>query len=84
MHTVIVIGIGLVLLGVCLAIGRFMDKSLASAALVFIPIWLVGAAINLWMGVARAGYSVGEELPFFLVVFAVPAVIAAFIWWNFS
>ena len=31
MHTVIVIGIGLVLLGVCLALARFMDKSLAIA-----------------------------------------------------
>ena len=31
---------------------------------------------------ARA--AVGEELPIFLVVFAVPAAIAGFLWWKFS
>ena len=27
----------------------------------------------MWVGVAKAGYSVAEEAPIFLVVFAVPA-----------
>jgi len=31
-----------------------------------------------------AGYSVAEELPIFLVIFALPAAAAAFVWWKFS
>ena len=46
--------------------------------------WLAAALINLWLGVSRAGYSVAEELPIFLVVFAIPVVVALFIWWKFS
>jgi hypothetical protein len=41
----------------------------------FAGIWAVAAGINLWVGVARAGYSFAEELPIFLVVFAVPVLI---------
>ncbi len=32
-------------------------------------------------GVTRAGYSVAEEAPMFLLVFAVPAVSALIVWW---
>jgi len=42
---------------------------------VFIPLWLVGAAINMWIGVSRAGYSVADEAPVFLMVFGIPAVV---------
>ena len=69
-HTVKVIAGGFVLLALCVLIGR------ADGAKVFIPLWLVAAGINMWVGVARAGYSVAEEAPIFLVVFAVPAVVA--------
>jgi len=69
-HTVKVIAGGFVLLALCVLIGR------ASGARLFIPLWLVGAGINLWIGVTRAGYSVAEEAPIFLLVFAVPAVVA--------
>jgi hypothetical protein len=66
-HTVKVIAGGLLLLALCVLIGR------VSGAKLFIPLWLVGAGINMWIGVTRAGYSVA---PIFLVVFAVPAVVA--------
>jgi hypothetical protein len=36
------------------------------------------------LGVSQAGYSVAEEFPIFLGVFAVPAFIAALLWWKFS
>ena len=39
------------------------------------------AAINMWLGVSTAGYSVADEAPVFLVVFAVPAAIAGVVWW---
>jgi hypothetical protein len=38
----------------------------------------------MWLGVTRAGYSVVEELPFFFVVFLVPAVPALVVWWRCS
>jgi hypothetical protein len=42
------------------------------------------AGFNLWVGVARAGYPLADEIPFFLVVFAVPAGATALLWWEFS
>jgi hypothetical protein len=63
MHTVKVIAGGLVLLASCLLMGRLVRGSapaagMASAATLFIPIWLVAAGINMWIGVSKAGYSV--------------------------
>jgi hypothetical protein len=83
MHTIMVVLGGFLLLVICLLVGRLM-KTMAIAALIFIPIWFGAALINLWIGVSRAGYSVAEELPIFLAVFAIPAVVAVFIWWKFS
>ena len=83
MHTVMVVLGGFLLLGICLLAGRLM-KTMPIAALIFIPIWFSAALINLWIGVSRAGYSVAEELPVFLLVFAIPAVVALFIWRKFS
>jgi hypothetical protein len=74
---------GFLLLGLCLLAGRLM-KTMPIAALIFIPIWFGAALVNLRIGVSRAGYSVAEELPIFLAVFAIPAVVALFIWWKFS
>src|SRR5437016_4165661 len=61
-----------------------VTKTMAIAALIFIPIWLGAALVNLWIGASRAGYSLAEELPVFLAVFAIPAIAAALIWWKFS
>ena len=92
MHTIMVVLGGFLLLVICLLAGRLtggagtalVTKTMANAALIFIPIWLGAALINMWIGVSRAGYSVAEELPIFLLVFAIPAVGAVFIWWKFT
>jgi hypothetical protein len=78
MHTLIVIGVGFVLLVLSALTGRTLGgpSGARAAALIFLPIWLVGAAINLYMGVKRAGYSVREETPIFLLIFIVPAAAA--------
>lgn len=78
MHTVIVIGGGIVLLVLAVLIGRASGGAagIARWAVIFIPVWLVLAAINLWVGVSHAGYTVMEEMPIFLVVFGGPAIIA--------
>ena len=89
MHTVKVIGGGFVLLAICVLIGRLIGGAapaagVASAAKLFIPLWLVAAGINMWIGVSKAGYTVAEEAPIFLVVFAVPAAVALLILWKLS
>ena len=58
--------------------------ALGTAALWFVPAWFVGAGINMAVGVIEAGYSVAEELPIFLLVFAVPAAVAGIVWWKFG
>jgi hypothetical protein len=90
-HTLKVIGGGLALLALCLLVARWIgsprsSSALASGALAFIPLWLAGAALNMWVGVSRAGYSIREEAPVFAVVFAVPAALALVLWriWSRS
>jgi hypothetical protein len=83
MHTIIVLAVGFGLLVACAGVGYVLGGTpgLAKAVLVFLPLWLVGAGINLYVGVTRAGYSVTDEAPIFLVVFAVPAAAALAAWW---
>ena len=87
MHTVMVIGGGLVVLAIFLLLGRSFGggsaAAAARAALWFIPAWLVAAAVNLYVGTTH-GYTVAEELPIGLVVFGVPAAVAALFWRRFS
>ncbi len=87
MRTIIIIVSGFVLLAVCIGVARLLGSNGAAtmsiAVKVFIPIWLVAAGINMWIGVARAGYSVTEELPIFLLIFSLPAAAALFIQWKF-
>jgi hypothetical protein len=52
------------------------------AAIYFLPVWLIATAVNLWYGVTQAGYSVKDEAPIFLLVFAVPAIMALLAWWK--
>ena len=89
MHTLKVIAGGLVLLAACLLVARWVGgprpaAALAAGALAFIPLWLIGAGINLWIGVFRAGYSVAEEAPVFAMVFGIPAALALLLWWTWS
>jgi hypothetical protein len=87
MRTAIIIVGGLVLLGLFALVGWRVGggpQSATMAAKLFIPIWLAIALVNMWLGVSRAGYSVAEELPIMLVIFAIPAAAAALVWWRFS
>ncbi len=83
MHTVKVILGGCAALAICLLAGRLLDGAqhgLARAALIFLPIWLAAALLNLWIGVTRAGYTIAEEAPIAAVVFGVPAAAAVLVW----
>ncbi|MGE8941417.1 hypothetical protein ACO2I3_05845 [Leptospira interrogans] len=82
MHTLMVVTGGFILLGLCLLVGRLTGTATATAAVWFLPLWLVAAAINMWVGVNHAGYTYAQEFPIFLLVFAVPAVVALAIWYS--
>jgi hypothetical protein len=84
MRTAIIIAIGFVLLAVCVLGPRLAGgpQWSATGAKIFIALWLLAAVANLWLGVSTAGYTVLEELPIFLVIFALPSAVAAYVWWK--
>lgn len=85
MHILLVMAGGLVLLGLFILFGWLWGASAAAMALAakaFVPAWLLVALANMWVGVAHAGYSVREELPILLLVFAVPAMAAGIAAWR--
>ena len=88
MRTLLFLVAGLLLLAAFLLLAKLFATQFPDAprvaTLSFLVLWLIVAGFNMWLGVSRAGYSVAEELPIFLVIFAVPAAAAAFIWWRFS
>jgi hypothetical protein len=87
MRSIAIIVGGLLLFGLFALVASRIGSgapSIVTAAKAFIPIWLVVALVNMWIGVARAGYSVAEEAPIFVAIFAIPAAVAAFVWWKYS
>jgi len=88
MHTLKVIFGGFLLLGVCLLLGRWIGSAAATVVATtikyFLVLWLAATLVNMWVGVSKAGYSIKDEAPVALLVFAVPAIVAIVIWWKFS
>jgi len=82
MRTLAFIIVGLLCWGVLWAVCRVRRTAAPAslAARIFLPLWLLVAVVNLWIGVAHAGYSVAEEMPVLLVLFGVPAALAAAAW----
>ena len=67
MHTVMVIGGGLVLLAILAFGARLFGGDIGPAVKLFVPLWLVATLVNMWIGVSRAGYPVSAEAPIALV-----------------
>jgi hypothetical protein len=88
MHTLKVILGGFVLLGVCLLLGHWIGGAAATVVATtikcFLVLWLAVTLVNMWVGVSQAGYSIKDEAPVALLVFAAPAIVAIVIWWKFS
>lgn len=87
MHMLLVIAGGVILLGVFLLFGKLWGADvagIAAGARLFIPVWLVVAITNMWVGVTKAGYTVAQELPILAVVFLVPAILAAALAWQLA
>lgn len=80
MRTLAFILIGLLLLGVALALSRPTWRP--RVALGFIVAWLAVSAANLGVGLSH-GYSLAEELLVHLFLFGIPALAAAWAWRHF-
>ena len=87
MRTALFLVSGFLLLAAVAVLARLFSENVPSATVWatagFIALWLVVTAANMWVGVAKAGYSVSEELPVFLLLFGVPAVVALVLKWKF-
>jgi hypothetical protein len=86
MRTVLFLIAGFLMLAASLLLGRLFSANYPGATVVaivaFVALWFAIAAANMWVGVARAGYSVAEELPIFSLIFALPAAVAIFLKWK--
>ncbi len=87
MRTLLFLVAGLLLLAAVLLLGKLFSSyypdAMRLATIAYVALWLIVASANMWVGVAKAGYSVTEELPVFLLIFAVPAVVAVLLKWRF-
>ena len=87
MRTLIIIVIGYLIWVVCLGLAKLLANastaSISLATTVFIVIWILVAAANMWVGVVRAGYAFSDELPIFLLIVLLPVATAIFVKWKF-
>lgn len=76
-RTTVIVIVRLVLLILFIVVGYLVKAiGLRRALEDFLLAWFALAAGNLVVGVLEAGYTFGEELPIFLLIFAVPGVPA--------
>jgi hypothetical protein len=80
MRTGIIILSGLALWAISVVLARRFGKpggsAVDDATLAFITFWFLATATNLWVGVAKAGYTLREELPIAAAIFGLPAAVA--------
>jgi hypothetical protein len=86
MRTLLFLLAGFLLLAACMLLGRLFSSNYPgatyAATLTFVVLWLAISTANLWVGVAKAGYTLTEELPIFLFIFGVPTIAAIFLKWR--
>ena len=86
MRTALFLVAGLLFLAASLLLGRLFSTNYpgatVAATVAFVALWLAIAGANMWVGVAKAGYSVTEELPIFLLIFGLPAAAAIILKWK--
>jgi hypothetical protein len=86
MRTGLFLVAGFLMLAASLVLGRLFSTNYPGATSVatvaYVALWFAIAAANMWVGVAKAGYSVAEELPIFALVFALPAAVAILLKWK--
>ena len=86
MRTPLFLLVGFLLLAASMLLGKLFSSNYSgatyAATLIFVALWLGISGANLWVGVARAGYSLHEEFPIFLLIFGVPTMVAIFLKWR--
>lgn len=86
MRTVLFLVSGVLLLAAALLLARLFSSNYPEApriaTFLFLAAWLLLAGFNMWVGVARAGYSLAEELPIFLVIFGQQGAAAILVKWR--
>ena len=86
MRTALFLLAAFLLLGSAAVLGRLFSHNYPEApwvaTIAFIALWLLLTGFNMWVGVAKAGYSVAEELPVLLLLFGVPAAAALLLKWK--
>jgi hypothetical protein len=79
-RTLLFLVAGLLLLAAFLLLAKLFSPNYPDATrlatIAYVALWFIIAGANMWVGVARAGYSVAEELPIFLLILGVPAAVA--------
>jgi hypothetical protein len=86
MRTLLFLLVGFLLLAASMVLGRLFSGNYHSATFVatviFVVLWFGISGANVWVGVAKAGYTLKEEFPIFLLIFGVPAVMAILLKWR--
>lgn len=86
MRTALFLASGFLLLAAALILAKLFSQNLPSATTWatagFALLWLAVTGANMWVGVTKAGYSPAEELPIFVLLFGIPAVVAAVLKWK--
>jgi hypothetical protein len=86
MRTPLFLLVGFLLLAASMLLGKLFFSNYPgatyAATMIFVALWLVIAGANMWVGVAKAGYSLHEELPIVLLIFAAPTIVAIFGKWR--
>jgi hypothetical protein len=86
MRTTLFLASGFLILAGALILAKLFHENFPHAATYnvvgFALFWLAATGFNMWTGVSRAGYSAGEEMPIFLLLFAVPVVAALLLRWK--
>ncbi|GEM_PF-645162 len=86
MRSIIITTVGLILWALFLAIPKMIKRDSAQAKIIatylFIGLWFLIAAHNMWKGM-QVGYSFLEELPIFLMIFLIPSAAALLVKMKF-
>ena len=86
MRTLLFLLVGFLLLGASMTLGKLFSSNYPgatfAATVIFVAFWLGISGANLWVGVAKAGYTLNEEFPIFLLIFGVPLIVAILLKWR--
>jgi hypothetical protein len=75
-RTLLFLVAGLLLLAAFLLLAKLFSPNYPDATrlttIAYVALWFIIAGVNMWVGVARAGYSVAEDCQFFFSSSAYP------------